>query len=496
MTYKLMIIDDSKNRREKKYQEVFNTLDFEPLYIWTKQDFEKHRDTPVDGYVLDVFLDKGDWNNTNAAELLRDAIQVAPRPAPVFLVSQLWGDPRILQILKHAGESSAKVVQYLAWSEFEQATASSPKINNEDEAAKNRMSALRNKLLFELDRWHGRSCFRPEPDDTIRILLLADVQFGDPETDPNAPFAEHLIARALRRDGKIPDLIAIAGDVSHSGRPDQFAIAEERFTLDLMGQLWGNNNVDNFRDRIVLVPGNHDVNLRFSACDNRKFNLENSNLENDTTPMSWKKDYPYLLHHDYAMEPFRRFARRLTNDRHWEDSSGLSWVDRRFLHCGIRFFNLNSAVKANAANPNIACLDEDILRDISRSLGGDDPDLVFSIALSHHGLRPEGSSNDEKTVDDWLSVGCDFFFMHKIRLWLYGHYHKFAARSINDTPFDDAPLWLLQAPTSRVGKTTRGFCLLELSRKNGKVTDANVHHYVLENNTADIRGSRRVFDKG
>jgi UDP-2,3-diacylglucosamine pyrophosphatase LpxH len=383
----------------------------------------------------------------------------------------------------------------LAWSEFAQATVSG-NTKDELEAAKSRMNALRDKLLFELDRWHGRSCFRPKPDDTIRILLLADVQFGDPATDPAAPFAEHLIARALRRDGTLPDLIAIAGDVSHSGRPDQFAIAEERFAIDLMGQLWRNNNVDNFRDRIVLVPGNHDVNLRFSACDNRKFNLSKNTLDDDTKPVTWKKSYPYLFHHDYAIEPFRRFARRLTKDRNWEDSSDLSWVDRRFLHCGIRFFVLNSVVKLNATNPDKACLNEDTLSDISRSLGADDPESIFSIALSHHGLRPEGGSVDEKAVDDWSSVGCDFFFMHRIRLWLYGHYHKFAARSINDEPFDNSPLWLLQTPTSRIGTSTRGFCLLELSRTDGKVMDANVHYYVLENNNAEKRTSRRVFDKG
>ena len=497
MAYKLMVIDDARDRREKHYRKVFSGTEFEILYIWTKRDLEQYRDTPVDGYVLDVFLDKGDWASTNAADLLRNVIQYAPRPAPVFLVSQLWGDERILSILKQAGESSAKVVQYLAWSEFQQAALDSDIVELVD-AARARMDALRNKLLFELDRWHGRSGFRPNPNDIIRILLLADVQFGDPDTDPSAPFAEHLIARALRKDGAIPDLIAIAGDVSHSGRPDQFALAEERFALDLIGQLWGSNNVDNYRDRIVLVPGNHDVNLRFSACDKRKFSVKNKTFEDDVTPMAWnsKTFYPYLYHHDYAMEPFRRFARRLTKDRNWEDSPNLSWVDRRFLHCGLRFFVLNSVGKLDAENPDIACLNEDTLREISRSLGDDDPEAIFSIALSHHGLRPEGAPDSEKAINDWHSVACDFFSMHRIRIWLYGHYHKFNARALNSAPFDNAPLWLLQAPTSRIGETTRGFCVLELHRQDGKVADAIVKHYVLENNAVELRKSRRVFDKG
>lgn len=489
MAYKLMVIDDAQDRRKEQYAQVLSVPEFETLYIWTRHDFERHRDTPVDGYIIDVFLDSGDWASTTAAELIRDAIQAAPRPAPVFLVSQFWGDERVLGVLKQAGELSAKVVQYLAWSEFLQ-------VMGEEEAARIRMDALRRKLIFELDHWHGRSGFRPEPDQTIRILLLADVQFGDPATDPRATFAEHWIARALRREGALPDLIVVAGDVSYSGRPDQFVLAEERLALDLMGPLWGNNNTDRFRDRIVLVPGNHDVNLRFSACDNRKFNLGSREFENETAPLPAAGNQPYLRHHDYALEPFRRFARSLTRDRNWESSLNMSWVDRRFLHSGIRFFVMNSVAELSASIPDYASFDEPVLREITRSLGDDEPESVFSIAVSHHGLRPVGSKPEEREVSNWSSIGCDFFKMHNIRLWFYGHYHEFDARSFNGKPFDDGPLWLVQAPTSRIGHTTRGFCVLDLHRREGKVIDAFIHHYVLERNTTEKRGTRRVYGNG
>lgn len=485
MAYKLMVIDDAPDRREEQYRKVLSIPEFDPIYIWTQRDFERQRNIPVDGYIIDIFLDNGEWAHpiTNAAELLRNYIQVAPRPAPVFLVSQRWGDEKVLDILKQAGESSVKVVQYLAWSEFQQATG-------EDETAKDRMDALRKKLLFELDRWHGRSGFRPNPDDTIRILLLADAQFGDPVTDPKATFAEHWIARSLK-DGALPDLIVVAGDVSHSGRPDQFELAAERLELDLMGPLWGNNNIDRMRDRIVLVPGNHDVNLRFSACDNHKFNFKNKKLELERTSVSVAGS-----HHGYALEPFRRFAHRHTLDRNWENSPSMSWVDRRFLHCGIRFFVMNSVPELKASMPDCASFGEDALRKISRSLGDDAPDSIFSIAVSHHGLSPEGSEDTVKEVNNWSNVGCDFFSLHKVRLWLYGHYHDFNARSLNGKPFNKTPLWLVQAPTLRIGHSTRGFCMIELERQAGKVTNAHVHHYVLEHSTVVKREPIRVFDKG
>lgn len=493
MAYRLMVIDDQRDRREKQYRQVFSAPEFDTLNIWTPRDFERHRETPVDGYVLDIFLDKNGWNHS-AASLLREAIQFAPRPSPVFLISQLWDDPRVLGILKQTGESSAKIVQYLAWSEFQEATEDTP-------AAKLRMDALRSKLLFELDRWHGRSGFRPGPDDTIRILLIADSQFGDPATDPTSTFAEHWVAKKLKQDAlkeagnSLPDLIVVAGDVTHSGRPDQFALAEERLALDLMGPLWGNNNVDRMRDRLVLVPGNHDVNLRFSACDNRYFSPKTKGFEDDPIPRLKSGTGPYLCHHDYALEPYRRFAHRLTSDRSWLDSPSMSWVDRRFLHCGIRFFVLNSVTELNSAMPDRASFSEAALRVINRGLADDEPESVFSIAVSHHGLRPVGVS-DEKEVENWLTAGRDFFAMHRICLWLYGHYHAFDARSLNGKPFDTTPLWLVQAPTSRIWPSSRGFCILELRRALGEVTDGHVHLYVFEHGTTTIRDSRRVFGKG
>lgn len=484
-----MVIDDSQDKREGLYMEVLSIPEFETLYVWSRSDLIKHKDTPVDGYLIDIFLDRGDWDSDNAANLLKTFMQNAPRTAPVFLISQHWGEERVLDVLKQAGESSANVVQYLAWSEFQQATMP-------DSAAKNRLAALRNKISSELNLWHGRSGFRPKPDDTIRILILADAQFGDPATDPKATFAEHWIAHTLRHNNELPDLLVIAGDVSHSGRPDQFVLAEERLALDLMGPLWGNNNIDRMRDRIVLVPGNHDVNLRFSACDNYKFDPKSREFQTETNPIIGNINSRYQCHRDYALEPFRYFAHRLTKDRNYEDSPELSWVDRRFLHCGLRFFVLNSVAELNSTTPDHASFSENAVRFINRSLVGDNTNSIFSIAVSHHGLRPDGAKDTVKQVDNWEKVGRDIFSLHGIGLWIYGHYHEFSTRSINNQPFDKKPLWLVQAPTLRIKYATRGFCVLELHRRGGIIFDAYIHHYVLENSTSVKQNPRRVFDKG
>lgn len=493
MSYRLMVIDD-RITRHPLYEKVLSGPDLlEPLYIWTPSDLARHRDTPVDGYLIDAFLDS-DWGSTTAAALLRKDLVAVPRAAPVFLISQLWGDTRALDILKQAGESSAKIVQYFAWSEFEQAT-------EDNEGAERRLQALRLKLVAELDRWHGRSGFRSGPDQTICILLLADPQFGDRDTSLNATFAENWIAQTLKREHRdgglpLPELIVVAGDLTHSGRPDQFALAEERLTLDLMGPLWGVHNIERMRDRVIVVPGNHDVNLRFSAAEGRLFSPGAKEFKADEPVCRNDNGQPYPGHKEYGLEPFRRFAHTLTRHRNWRDASSMSWVDRRFLDCGIRFFILNTVEDLDAVAPSRASFNERTMRNLTRSLADEAPEGLFSIAVSHHGLRPEGAGREEE-VDNWNGVGRDFFSLHKIRLWIYGHYHSFNRRSINGSPFADQPLWMVQLPTTRIYPSTRGFCMLELERKAGTVVDAHIHQYVLqEDGTARKEPRRRVFGNG
>lgn len=490
MPYKIMVIDDAQSRREKKYTTALNSPAFEPLFIWTRSDFDKHKDEPMDGYIVDMFLDEGDWKNTNAAELIKESILTAPRPAPVFLISKFWGDERVLKILKEIGDLSAKVVQYLAWSEFEQATA-------QNENAVNRLEALHKKLIYELNLWHGRSGFRPEPDQTIRILLLADVQFGDPKTDPKATFSENIIAAVLKRQKSLPDLIVIAGDISFSGRPDEFALAEERLTNDLIGPLWGTHNIDDRRDRIVIVPGNHDVNLRFSHCDHFKYDPDTQKTKKEDIP-SWRDELSAKsLHQDYALQPFCHFANKHTLDRNFTNPNNiLTWVDRRFIHCGIRFFILNSVPALNSTQPRYASFSEPAIRNIFRSLGKQDGESVFNIAVSHHGLRQEGVDAAKEQINNWKEVGEPLFTNCEIKLWLFGHYHEFDTRSINSKPFQDSPLWMLQAPTSRISSANRGFCIIELTRQDGRVVDAHVQHHILDHSMAKQGERRRIFDKG
>lgn len=484
MKYKIMVIDDQRQSRERAYKAVLPAETFDTVYIWTRREFAEKKATPVDCYIIDVFLDTGDWENTDAAELLNSFVKDSPRPAPIFFISEKWGDERVLDFLKRMVTFRVDVMHFLAWSEFSRASAS-------DDGAEQRMNSLQKKLLFELDRWHGRSNLKLEDSESIKILVLADLQFGDSKTDPEATFAEQQIAHALKQEHMVPDLIALAGDISYSGNPEEYQLAETRLKEDLIGPLWGDDSIERNRDKIILVPGNHDVNLRFSACDKYKYDFKKQTL--DAIPLiSSPKS-----HHEYALEPFRRFAFQMTGDNNWKTSPQMSWIDRRFEHLGIRFFILNSVHDLNADNPDYASFSEDALRRINRSILGSNHSPFFSIAVSHHGLRPADAQNNVKFIEKWCEANKSFS-MNNISLWLFGHFHNiFDSQVHNEEPFKQSPLWCIQAPSVRIRDGgIRGFYVLELKRKDGKVADAFVHPFSFTQKKVVKGDTSRVYDKG
>ena len=93
--------------------------------------------------------------------------------------------------------------------------------------------------------------------DPIRILHLSDIHFcADKEWDAEP------VLRALARfiageveQGLVPHLVAITGDLAFSGQAGEYTKA-----LDwLKNQLWPALPESLPRDRLLLVPGNHDV---------------------------------------------------------------------------------------------------------------------------------------------------------------------------------------------------------------------------------------------
>ena len=91
-----------------------------------------------------------------------------------------------------------------------------------------------------------------EPREPIRILHLSDIHFrGKTEWD------QRPVLRGLTEtvEKLAPDLIAISGDVAYAGDDEEYELARAWINKGLLKAL-----PDDFRrSRILLVPGNHDV---------------------------------------------------------------------------------------------------------------------------------------------------------------------------------------------------------------------------------------------
>ena len=94
------------------------------------------------------------------------------------------------------------------------------------------------------------------PPAPIRILHLSDFHFSEKKAWDADPVMQQL-ATAIGQDvaeGLTPDLVAITGDLAFSGRKKEYDSAREWLEQRLWPQLAGLD-----RDRLLLVPGNHDV---------------------------------------------------------------------------------------------------------------------------------------------------------------------------------------------------------------------------------------------
>ena len=94
-------------------------------------------------------------------------------------------------------------------------------------------------------------------DQPIRILHLSDLHFKAAKAW-DADQVLRALAGFIRGEverGMVPDLVAITGDIAHAGTAEEYALAQTW----LETQLWPALSDRLPRDRLLLVPGNHDV---------------------------------------------------------------------------------------------------------------------------------------------------------------------------------------------------------------------------------------------
>ena len=478
---KILVADDDPNSSKPLFDRLLTDNDeFDPLYAETWQDFAASDFRSFAAVLLDVNLQK--WGRS-----LSDALGLIGDITPVVLVSRWW---RRADTHRHVAEALAankgtvlagtlalEVLEAPGWEEV--------------------AHSMRQQLRFVFERFRSQSALHLDDGDPIRILHLSDPQYGDPKTENVSLTVEEEIADYIEKRLKVHvHLIAITGDIGYSGQPWEYKRASERLE-SLVARIIPNR--EDWRERVLIVPGNHDVNLRLAAADlvtysfGRTQRADINQASSDTTLGK------------YALQPFHDFLSQFTMDTRVRESSNLFWINDSFLHLGIRLLLPNSVSEVSALLPQKYTIPEAAIKKMSNEARR--ADSVFTILMSHHGPATKGSGNE--CVQNWAQTS-KLFQIIGAGMLLHGHGHERKCEIIKldgagvcrdaSGSLESGEAIRVMAPTTHLNgelrppKETRGFNIITLGRRHGRVDSVEVKMYELDGDEPHLSaaGTKKV----
>ncbi len=282
-----------------------------------------------------------------------------------------------------------------------------------------RTKRLRGELKAEEVLWNG-AILRIHPEsiagprlDEITWLHLSDLHF---RKTPDYDYA--VLTNSLLQDitqqahkGLRPDFIVITGDLTLSGRSEEYEIAAQ--FLDKLLEATGIS-----KERLFIVPGNHDIDRLQKPLESDLFR---SLLQNSEQVNQHLTDSDSL---DVTMSRFRGYAEFINNyfKGVLEFSPEKYFYVCTFSLAGLRVavLGLNSAWMAqgdSADRGNLLLGEKQVWEALDRAA-----DVDLKIALFHHPLDWLREF-DRKDSGDALLNACDFV--------LHGHTHQ--GQVINQT---------------------------------------------------------------
>ena len=468
---RLLVVDDDLNSSKPYFEKLFfdqDELDVEYSETWG--NFCQARLERFSAILLDINLDK--WG-----QRLHSALAVIGERAPVILVSRWW---HLADTHRHisealAGAKRAKLIGTLALDLLDAAEW--------HETAK----GMARQLTFVVTRERNFTALQLDQADELNILHISDPQYGDPNTELISSAAEQEISRFVKDTLRKPiHIVAITGDITYSGQPNEYIEAEKR-TKTLLERFFPNR--DDWRERVLLVPGNHDVDLKASAADmlKLKFPTPPEEAMSISVDPSCKSDE----HGQFGLRGFLDYAFRITEDNRYLTSKLHLVVNESFSRLGVRFIMLNTVIESSARSPRDFSIGREALDQLFALDPGDES--LFTIVMGHHG--PAISPVDQEGIGDWIEV-LKGFQAANVRLFLHGHGHE-RRTDIIDTRGVNSPrrpkgmvanheVVRVMAPTTHLnGKLrppseSRGFNVISLKRRYGKVEAIGVDHYELD----------------
>lgn len=498
---RILVVDDLWKENKGVFETFLTEDKFDVVYAENPRDFKTILIESFDAVLLDINLDA--WDNMPLAE----ACRIIGSRSPVILVSMMMKE-KITEVRIQEALSSSSNVNIIQTFDLRLL-----KIGSDDDKAQT-AKIFSTLIKIAISCSVKTAPFFVDSNSVINILHISDLQYGDPDTDDWSKYIENGIADFLFT--KYPEIhfIVVTGDIAYSGSYDEYNQAGIGLKRLIEG-LW---NGKSKKGRIIVVPGNHDVDFRFSSVPFLKPTFSDKEVGIKYISSSHVKGHAENI--NYGMLPFRKFAFDLTGDNRWITSDDLSWLDNQFLHLGIRFIVLNSANQISCKSPKLPSIAEDTTDRLATELFNKGKTDVFTIACSHHGPLDPEDSNKIEHLTDWPRLS-NWLSQSGLNLWIHGHGHKrlvmphpFGENTIEivkkyaeelkpDTKYfmkDDEFVRVMAATTHlnnklRPQNVRKGFNVISLKRENGITADVEVLSYELaDKSPKKITGKPPTFN--
>jgi DNA repair exonuclease SbcCD nuclease subunit len=479
--FNLLIIDDDSSR-EQDYKKIFFDADFELNFAFEKNAFFQCNPKRFDCFVIDISLDN--WTSEDDVKnMFLRVVEHVGKENPIILLSS-----KIKEVIHWTNvllKEHFQPIYTIALEEITIETEGFKKIKSYETSqiiCNNIQSLLIQRLKY--------STFKKEPDEDIHILHISDIQFGDPGFDDNLCFSfpDSFYRFATENLNFDIDFITITGDIAYDGSPSQFDNAYD-WIMKLGARILGK---ENFKERLLVTPGNHDINLSLSSLNLFKYKYPSKTDTSGKIELVNREPQidEYTL---YALDPFKDFAYRTSNNSQWNTNPSLSYFNNRFSYLGLRFLHLNCMQPFEQLGKNDAIfgISENDIKQLSTENENFEHNIP-TIVIAHPSPLCLGYNDDGYSSENWkklssLLVNCD------AKLFLFGHTHndlvtvkmplsegKSIIRSGTGTLFVD--------PGKKGG--IRGFRILTFERKNNKVINYHEKHFLLMTDSRIIQDTK------
>lgn len=462
--FKAVVIDDEQIRN-KTYNDVLSNK-YEVKIINEVEDINRREIMQFDLMVIDICLSKN-VDTLTAFKVMRDYNLTLP----TVIVSSEWvrenGEPNefILQVPNHKN-----VIKVISWNDF----------NKEENNCK-----IAEDIFYNFCKYKNLAVENKK--DRCVLLHISDPQFGGNASGLSCNDKNRIVS-FLEKNKIEPDLLFITGDIADKGKKSEFEQAKV-WIEDLVKKLWCTNEdlSNKQRDRIIIVPGNHDYDLSINASEFYEFKFASSSIDT----FERKSDIEKYFNQEIGFYNFIDFAYKLTGNIGWYKYLEKAFsVNRKFLNFGINIYLLNSVYEISNRNcenrfDKFYC-DLSGLPESKLNISEESKETLCNILVMHNPPSDfrKGTDNGEKSWNRMQTLIED----NKINICLYGHTHDFSdAFYLRDNGGKYCKRMLcIPAPSVRLGASSRtedayrGFNVIELYKENGMITKVKPRYFQMK----------------